>query len=163
MEGHLDELIKTQDKTAAKLFPRLSQHLSGNLDESDINTKESFFGKIDTLKVNRKGSRKGASLLMQSEDDMEFPVTETLGCDDAVDEIGITELERQLNNSHFSSTQTYTNVQEQLSQPGRYLEEIPEVRATFTTAVRPRILADPTENRGGCCAGTGPKKDCTIF
>jgi len=52
---------------------------------------------------------------MQSEDDMEFPVTETLGCDDAVDEIGITELERQLNNSHFSSTQTYTNVQEQLS------------------------------------------------
>jgi len=51
---------------------------------------------------------------MQSEDDMEFPIMETLGID-AADEMGITELERQLGDSHFSSTQTYTNVQEQLS------------------------------------------------
>ncbi len=81
MEGHLDDLIRTQDKKAAKLFPRLSNHLSGQINDDEEETKESILMNNTNNPDSRQDSRIDNSLRgkhMMSSTDMDFPVMETL-------------------------------------------------------------------------------------
>lgn len=95
MEGHLDELIRTQDKKAAKLFPRLSNHLSGQINDDEEETKETIALNNTNMPNSFRDSRIDNSLRGKhnmSSTDMDFPVRETLVAD-ATDEIGITGVE----------------------------------------------------------------------
>ena len=64
--------------------------------------------------------------------------------------------------SNFSSTSNYSKVQSQLSEPKKYLDGIPETRATFTP-ITDMSLLDPTDTRAGCCAVPRKGEKCTIF
>ena len=79
----------------------------------------------------------------------------------AVDAIGITEVEKMERQLKFSQTGVYNSMTETLSEPEKYLQGIPETRATFTpNSELSRI--DPVGAGNGCCSG-GKKNGCIIF
>ena len=94
MESHLNQLIKTQDKSANKLFPKLSRPVSGNINEEEVHneeTKESIYQdqskmRLDSRIEDSRDERNGSGAFMQcgTEYDMDFPVQETLGGEDAM-------------------------------------------------------------------------------
>ena len=77
--------------------------------------------------------------------------------------IGIKDLDRQAYNARFSRTPDYENVKNTFREPEKFLDNIPETRATFNPAHQDLDKLDPVDSRAGCCQPGAKGTGCVIF
>lgn len=98
--------------------------------------------------------------------------TKAVAEQNAIDVIGITEIERQdmvkkhLSSDHFSTSPQYMNIQKKLQEPVKYMQhDIPETKGTFHVDVdstkSSSTLEPIADARPVCCQPS--KENCVIF
>ncbi len=110
MEGHFDDILKSQDRYVKKIFPRISQELTGKVrgEEKGLPSTGTF-GNM-ALKEDKKakkkmmdsritnnsidGDAKDNCSQMEFESMMSMSSEHDFAADNAMDQIGITEIEK---------------------------------------------------------------------
>lgn len=177
MEGHFDDILKSQDRYVKKIFPRISQELNGGGNAAGAEPKSPHFNtalKEENPRKKKKhpadeavmgnsidGDKPETGSQMDFDSMMSMTSDADFAADNAMDQIGITEIEANERKRKFSETDGYDNMANKLAEPEKYLEGIPETRATFIPAQDLSML-DPVGNKG-CCAPGGKGEKCIIF
>ena len=116
-------MLKSEDYAVKKLFPHVSNHISGRAEDRQAIEKE-----ISRAISKRKDSRISRSSMGSSAAmGMEFGDGE-----DAMAQIGIRDFDQD--SSRFSETSEYDKVQNTLASPQEYLRNVPSTRDTFASS-----------------------------